>query len=157
MREFTVMVPCRLAAADFWSLRSDTGFDEWFAKEDKQTCDIDKNEVTVDAATGVESVDRNWRLAMQESQMPRALKAMLPSNAKFYVRMEAQFSPQHFDEAHPYSYKCKYPVFTERIQISGTQWVVPTSANSCMLHGKIKASAARTAPCLFFFAVPPAH
>ena len=40
MRELTLALPVGLSAENFWSLRSDTGFDDWFAKQDKQTFEL---------------------------------------------------------------------------------------------------------------------
>ena len=36
------------------------------------------------------------------------------------------------------SFRSIYPVFTERIHVSGRQWVEPLSPTSCLLHAKIR-------------------
>ena len=137
MREVEIVLPCHLSAEEFWSLRLDTGFDGWFAEKDKQIFTLDKNEHYVNAE-GVECINRAFRLATQENQVPKALRAMMPSANKFFVKMTAQFCPNLFDEEHPYAYTAKYPVFTERIKVSGIQWVEPVSPTACRLHARIK-------------------
>ena len=137
-REVVIRTACGISAAHFWSLRSDTGFDDWFCKLDKQTFHLEKNDKTV-SEEGVSMIDRAFRMYMQEDQVPKAFKTMLPkdSASKFFVKVVCSFSPHHFDEAHPYQYRAIYPVFTERIHVQGKQWVEPVSTTSCWLHARI--------------------
>ena len=103
VRVVEVSKPCGLSADKFWALRSDTRFDDWFCRRDKQIFDLEKNERSV-AADGVASIDRAFRMYMQEDQVPKALKTVVPKDAanKFYVKVVASFSPDRFDEQRPY-------------------------------------------------------
>lgn len=98
MRTVEIRVPCDLSAANFWAMRSDTSFDDWFCKRDGQIFELEKNDRSPDG-----SIDRAFKMYMQEDQVPKALKSMLPAANKFFVKVVAQFSPHYFDEQHPYT------------------------------------------------------
>ena len=136
-REIVIRSACGMSAANFWSLRSDTGFDDWFCKQDKQIFDLVKNTPFV-GANGASSIDRVFHMYMQEEHVPKAIRAMLPAANKFFVKVIAQFSTHLFDEKHPYTYTAIYPIFTERIHVHGRQWAEPLSDKSCRLHARIQ-------------------
>jgi hypothetical protein len=100
-RTIVIRTPCGLSAATFWALRSDVGFDDWSCKLDKQIFELEKNDKT-DNPDGTVSVDRVFKMYMQEEQIPKALKNMMPAANNFFVKVVAGFSPHHFDEQHGY-------------------------------------------------------
>ena len=100
VREFTVVMPCNMAADEFWALRSDTGFDDFFAKLDKQTFTCFKNEAFT--KDGQSHIKREFKLSASENPVPKALRGFLPKGIEdFSLRVNCSFATDVFDEAHP--------------------------------------------------------
>ena len=102
MREFEVAHQCALSAEMLWSLRSDIGFDEWYAKTDHQVFTLESNDRSVDDA-GIERINRQFRLSQEEEHVPRSLRIIMPKSKEFCSTVKANFYPHNFDQAHPYS------------------------------------------------------
>jgi hypothetical protein len=132
MREFEVNLPCELSAADFWALRSDTAFDDFFTRCDGQTYKLLKNEVS---AT---SIGREYKLVANENPLPKVLQGALPSMDELCFRVQCSFHPTKYDASSPYRYTTFFPVLTDRIQVSGEQFCLDTGPCSCELVARVR-------------------
>ena len=142
VREFSVKLACPLSAEAFWALRSDTGFDEYFAKLDKQDFTLIENDLTEDA-DGEPYLKRKLKLALHDNPVPASVQRMTGiASDGFAFRVRSSFHPNKYDEAHPYTYQTIFPVLTEKITVMGLQWCVPLGEEACELHGAIKVSVA---------------
>ena len=63
VREFSLGLECAMSAADFWALRSDTGFDDFFAKIDKQVFKLIQNDLQHDEK-GRPFINRQLKLTL---------------------------------------------------------------------------------------------
>ena len=101
MREFTISLPCPMAAEEFWALRSDTGFDDYFAALDRQQFQCLKNDVH-SGADGHQRIYREFKLCALDNPIPKALRGLLPKGVdSTSLRVNCSFATERFDEAHP--------------------------------------------------------
>ena len=140
-REFTVSVDCAMSAASMWSLRSDTGFDDYFARLDKQVYSLSKNERTKDS-DGLCRVDREFALCFDENPLPKYLRALVPKGVDTDTpfRVVCNFCPDRWDAGHPYEYTTIFPILSDRISVKGKQWLVERSPSACRLCARVTIS-----------------
>jgi len=136
VREFAVEHECEMSAERFWALRVDEGFDHYFAELDGQICQMQRHDETPTAA-GCTAVERAYRLVLKENPVPPRLRSMM-GKTDFAFIVRASFIKEKFDEEHPYVYTTSFPVFTDRISVSGRQWCVPLGPDRCVVHAKIR-------------------
>ena len=125
-----------MSAERFWALRVDEGFDHYFGELDNQIVDMRQHDETKQR-DGTTAVCRSYKLKLKENPVPPRLRNMMGKN-DFAFTVRANFHKEVFDEAHPYSYSTTFPVFTDRISVTGDQWCVPVSENRCVIHAKIR-------------------
>ena len=138
MREVSITTQCNTSAADFWSLRSDRAYDEWFAQLDGQVSSLIKNEVrkTDEELT---LVQRTVKLQFKQNPVPHFLRKKFGLN-EFAFLIQSAFHKEAWDEAHPYTYSTEFPVLTDRIHVEGAQWVEELSEDQCRLHARVRIS-----------------
>ena len=124
-----------MAAERFWELRSDVGFDHYFAELDKQLCEVKL--IQSPTIEGHTAMRREMKLTLKENPLPPRLRKMM-GKSEFTFIVRATHGREHFDEAHPYAYSTEFPVFTERISVTGSQWCEPLTPDTCRLHAKIR-------------------
>jgi hypothetical protein len=139
VRVFEVRHDCNMAAGAFWKLRGDTGFDDYYAKLDKQAFTLLANESKLDS-DGQPCSHREFKLVMEENPVPRALRPMMPNNLvvdEFAFRVKCKFYHDRWDESHPYSYTTILPVMTDRVLVTGIQWCESITPNTCQLRARV--------------------
>ncbi|KAL1530825.1 hypothetical protein AB1Y20_001721 [Prymnesium parvum] len=136
-REFKVEHPCEMAAERFWALRVDEGFDHYSAELDNQVLEMQQFDETTEN-DGRTTVARAYTLKLKENPVPPRLRGLMGGKGDLAFTVRAHFDKYKFDEAHPYSYSSTFPVFTDRITVTGKQWCVPVSADRCIVHAKIR-------------------
>ena len=136
VREINVSCICQASAADFWSLRNDRGYDEWFAELDGQRSILIKNEQTPQE-DGLVYGQRTVRLEFKENPVPQYLRKKFKLD-NFAFLVTSSYYKNAFDEEHPYTYSTEFPVLTDRITVEGVQWAEEISEERCRLHARVR-------------------
>ena len=145
MREFTFEVPCEQSAATFWALRSDVGFDRWFAALDRQDISVLGNEEST-GADGLVSTRRLQKLSFRTNPIPKPFRRLagLRTDETFAFHVKSSFWTTVFDEQHPYVFQTTFPgILASRVVVCGRQWCVPVTENSCKLMGFVQVCSQR--------------
>ena len=87
VKELSFVLPCAMPAEDFWSLRSDTGFDEYFCRQDGQIYELLHNSVSRDA-TGHDCISREYKLSVRDNPVPKFARGALPKVDDFAFRVK---------------------------------------------------------------------
>ena len=137
VREFSRGLECAMSAADFWALRSDTGFDDFFAKIDKQVFKLIQNDLQHDEK-GRPFINRQLKLTLLENPVPASMRKMFGVSDEFAFKVKCAFHTELYDEAHPFTYQTFFPVLTDKIEVTGLQWCVPLTESTCTLCAAIR-------------------
>ena len=136
VRELSIASYCEVSATDFWSLRSDRGYDEWFAELDGQVSRLVNNEQTK-TDEGLDYVQRLVKLEFKQNPMPHFLRKQFGLH-EFAFHVTSSFYKDAFDEEHPYTYSTEFPILTDRISVEGVQWLQEISDTRCRLQARVR-------------------
>ena len=113
---------CVLAPLEYWGLREDHGYLTYVAEHSTPP-----NTHVVLSESEDESgwITRTSKLTPKKNPVPVALRGMLGCRESFTFTIEERWHRHHCDAAHPLTFVTEPPVLSDRILVSGKQWVEP--------------------------------